>query len=313
MSKYKLLEQHLRSQISEETVSLTFAEISRLVGDLPPSAYALRTWWANSGKSQSKGWMGAGRLVETVKLGEFVTFSSVGTLKYKELAQNQSSNSGSGKINRNWKGSELILDGVLALEKIVKEAGYKSTLQLLATQAIFLHQDTVAQTKGKAVFPVIRNQSRRGNFDFEKNVLYGDNSVPSWLFEKSSNRKKGPDIQFNHVWSDSTNSEIYTALWNICVTPAFLAKTTDGKNHPEVRDALIYRSYELFGYLPKGAGVPERPVGYDELKWAPSLPPVEDLESVLRASLKRGKDSEAAKCARKLGWLFSNGKPDASI
>jgi hypothetical protein len=39
--------------------------------------------------------------------------------------------------------------------------------------------------------------------------------------------------------------EIYTALWNLCATPAFLAKTADGQNHPKVRVALKYRAFDL--------------------------------------------------------------------
>ena len=63
---------------------------------------------------------------------------------------------------------------------------------------------------------------------------------------------KGRDVQVNHVWADAKNRDTYTALWNLCVTPAFLAKTTDGSNHPEVIEALKYRSVELFGHVPNG-------------------------------------------------------------
>src|SRR5262245_27146245 len=58
-------------------------------------------------------------------------------------------------------------------------------------------------------------------------------------------RGPGPDVQYNHVWNDSANPDAYTALWNVCATPAFLAKTTDGSNHPDVVAALRYRAWEL--------------------------------------------------------------------
>jgi hypothetical protein len=45
-------------------------------------------------------------------------------------------------------------------------------------------------------------------------------------------------VQTNHVWGDPKNPETYAALWNLCITPAFLAKCTDGRHHPEVHAAL---------------------------------------------------------------------------
>jgi hypothetical protein len=50
---------------------MTFAEISRLVGGLPPSAYRYREWWANDHGSrhvQAHAWLEFGRRVEAVDL-----------------------------------------------------------------------------------------------------------------------------------------------------------------------------------------------------------------------------------------------------
>lgn len=123
----------------------------------------------------------------------------------------------------------------------------------------------------------------------------------------------GPDIQFNHVWPGSRNADTYTALWNLCVTPAFLAKTTDGSNSPAVVELLRYRSYERFGELPDGGRPPSRPPGYEDLPWAPVPPPVNDLEPELRRRLAASPKSPPARAAREIGWLFSGWTPDASI
>ncbi len=37
-----------------------------------------------------------------------------------------------------------------------------------------------------------------------------------------------------HVWGDPRNHDTNTALWNLCVTWAFLTETTDGYAHTEV-------------------------------------------------------------------------------
>jgi len=67
--KYEPLSRHLRT--APRPVSMTFAEISRLVGGLPPSAYRYREWWANDhgGRHvQAHAWLEFGRRVAAVDL-----------------------------------------------------------------------------------------------------------------------------------------------------------------------------------------------------------------------------------------------------
>ena len=49
-------------------MDLQFDHIADLVGGLPPSASALRTWWANNSQVQALAWREAGFHVETVSL-----------------------------------------------------------------------------------------------------------------------------------------------------------------------------------------------------------------------------------------------------
>ena len=313
MSKYDRLREYLENRDPAFSVSLTLTEISEIVGGLPSSASDYRPWWANSTSPQSNSWMNAGRLIQEVVLGNYVVFSPASASTTNRSKGNVKAKKTTGVRVQKPKAALPILDGVAALEKLVKKAGYESTLHAVAAHSIFLHPEAVLQTEGKALFPIVRDPNQRGVIDFEKKLMYDDNSTPSWLFERVSQRRKGPDIQYNHVWTDAKNVESYTALWNLCVTPAFLAKTTDGQNHPEVTQALKYRSYELFGFIPVGEEIPERPNGYETLLWEDPLPPVENLESVLRISLKSGRKSRPATCARELGWLFSGGEPDRTI
>ena len=121
-----------------------------------------------------------------------------------------------------------------------------SVVAAVAERAVFLHPDTVRQTGGQAVFPTIRDMLHRGTFDTMadgRHVLRDDNTSPTLAFLWAAGRTKGPDVQYNHVWNDSANPDAYTALWNICATPAFLAKTTDGSNHPDVVAALRGRPF----------------------------------------------------------------------
>ena len=73
-------------------------------------------------------------------------------------------------------------------------------------------------------------------------MLLDDNTSPTLAFLWAASRAQGPDVQFNHVRNDSANPDAYTALWNIRATPALLAKTTDGSNHPELVAGLRCRA-----------------------------------------------------------------------
>jgi hypothetical protein len=146
-----------------------------------------------------------------------------------------------------------------------------------------------------------------------RHVLRDDNTSSTLAFLWAAGRTKGPDVQYNHVWNDSTNPDAYTALWNICATPAFLAKTTDGSNHPDVVAALRYHAWELYRWRPVGPAEPSRPAGYDELVWAPHPPPVADLEATLRDRLRKNPKSRPALAARTIGWLYSAWQPDPTI
>jgi hypothetical protein len=114
-------------------------------------------------------------------------------------------------------------------------------------------------------------------------------------------------MQFNHIYADSTNQKLYTNLCNIVVTPAFIAKLTD----KQVRPHLHYRAYELYGFAPYGSVA--KPANYDDLIWAETLPPVNDIEAVLRNCMRTKPKDRTIISAKTLGWYFSGFVPDSSI
>src|SRR5207253_3269508 len=146
--------------------------------------------------------------------------------------------------------------------------------------------------------------------DDGRRVMLDDNTTPVLAFIWAAGHSApGPDIQINHLSIDSKNPDTYSALWNLCVTPSFLAKTTDGQNHPKVREALTYRAFELYE-MPDASKAPSRPDGYEALHWAPMPKPALDLESLYRSRLALRPKSPPAQAARQIGWLFSGGQPD---
>lgn len=128
------------------------------------------------------------------------------------------------------------------------------------------------------------------------------------------NPRMPPEAGCHATWTAAKDPDLYTALWNLCATPAFLAKTTDGKNHSAVRAALQYRAFELYGDGTEHCGRrPAQPPGYDQLQWAPMPAPVSDLATAFRARLAASPKSRPALTARTIGWFFNSGKPDLTI
>ncbi len=75
MAKYDALHRHLRDH-SGSTVRLTFDEIGRLVGGLPPSSSG-RTWWANTENGrhvQADAWLSAGYKIESIDMDQRVVW-----------------------------------------------------------------------------------------------------------------------------------------------------------------------------------------------------------------------------------------------
>jgi hypothetical protein len=68
-ARYEALYRHL-SGISEDVVTLSFAEVEAILGHtLPPSASRYRAWWSNGSHSHSRAWLDAGYEVDDVHRG----------------------------------------------------------------------------------------------------------------------------------------------------------------------------------------------------------------------------------------------------
>jgi len=210
-----------------------------------------------------------------------------------------------------------MLEGRSCLVDVLKRAGYSTTTRAVAEYAVFLHPDTVVQSRARNLFMVVRNDQERGK-PCEKDgifVMQCDNDSPTRGFLWSAGRpgtSSRTGLWFCHIWQRSQDYLSYTALWNICAIPEFLAALSD--KDAGVRAALRYRAFELYGAFPQDEAQPERPRSYAELRWRQPHPaPVKNLEETLRAGLRAARKSRAAISAGRFGWLFSDFQPDAEF
>lgn len=202
--------------------------------------------------------------------------------------------------------------GKQILDNLIKKLGYPALSHLVAEHVLFTHPDTVKQTNNKNLFRVIRNGSKRGEIvDWNDNnkVMCCDNEGPNRALVWSNGDFKYSEVQFNHIYSDSQNVDVYTSIANICVTPAFIAKLTDTDN--EVKGLLKYRTFDLYGFYQ--GDKPAKPQFYEDLKWKEFLPSIGNLEQYLLKRLNDCKKSRSAISAREIGWIFSDYKPDSRI
>ena len=142
-----------------------------------------------------------------------------------------------------------------------------------------------------------------------KKVMCCDNEGPNKTFLWSNGDFKYSEVQFNHVYSNSQNVEVYTSLANLCVTPAFIAKLTDTDN--EVKQLRRYRAYDLFGFYQ--GQIPIKPSEYEKLNWKAFVPPIQNLESYLIQRMNDCRKSRSSISAREIGWYFSDYLPDPRI
>lgn len=201
------------------------------------------------------------------------------------------------------------MDGRAALGAVIAQSEYGSLAQAMASLSLFTHPDTVAETGGKALFPIIRDFANRGTTARVGGRLVGrdDNKAPTDAFMWANGLTQRPrDVQFNHVYARSDDPDCYTALVNISVSPAFLAKLTD--THPEVKALMEYRVYDLYGWVPEGVATPDRPEGYGALIWADPLPPVQSVREAVETRLGRYSRGRTAVMVQETGWLY--GEPE---
>jgi hypothetical protein len=189
--------------------------------------------------------------------------------------------------------------------------GYPRLEQAVASLAVFVSPDTLAQTKGN-IFQMARG-GRRRQFDNpdRPTIMWDDNAGPHCALKGAGlpTAVKGQHLQLNHLYGKRV--EFFTDLRSICVTPTFLGSTTEDQQPVAgLLRLLKRRAFELYEFAPEGEPAAE---GYGDLEWAPTLPAIPDLQSVLSNRLRNTR-GHIATAVRRFGWHYNGfaGDPWAS-
>jgi hypothetical protein len=128
--KYGPLTDHLRSVSANDEVAIQLRVLDQMVGGLPPSS-ASAEWWANTaGHSQALAWLSVGRRARVDLLAGQVVFSAAGAPVTRTP---------SGPITSR---VPAVMDGVKALDAVLRRAGYASVAAAVAEHTLFLDPKT---------------------------------------------------------------------------------------------------------------------------------------------------------------------------
>ncbi len=210
-------------------------------------------------------------------------------------------------------------DGGATLEHVIIGAGYETLERAVAALTVFSAPAVVAETGNRNLFRMRRKASSRRTVDEnDPTVVLDDNFGPHFVFLAANvvpdgrggrlSSLQNRHLALNHIYPSSrgmTSEEQigrYTNLANLCVSPAFLARTTDAM--PRIIELLQFRAAELYGYNPLGL----RFENEDELRnlpWADPLTGVDDLQDEIRSRIERfGKTNSVRMAAECGGWCF---------
>ena len=69
-----------------------------------------------------------------------------------------------------------------------------------------------------------------------------------------------------HIWQDTCDRlEYHTCYANLVMLPRAIASLSD--HNTFIQNVLKYKAYRYFGWYPTDKNKPEKPDGYDDLKW----------------------------------------------
>ena len=147
-----------------------------------------------------------------------------------------------------------LVSPVRSLEDYFREGGV-SIIQAAFAHSYFVHPDAVrAKTP---YFPERARRSREHYSGFEKGrqaigpgdgreVWLDDNQHAQMAWERYTGHGlvRGTGYSVRHIWGNTWNPDLFTAVWNLCYMPFWAGMLTETQ-HPELERAIRQASWGL--------------------------------------------------------------------
>jgi len=151
---------------------------------------------------------------------------------------------------------------------------------LVAETGLWAHPDVHARllrdTGCAAMFPKSRRKRGRGETRgqiLDDGIRLDDNTAANRAIKRALGLHRLAVVGFEacHIWPLTCyDPRFHTAIANLVLLPRALAGLSD--HDLEIQASLQYRAYELYGWYPEGAAVPQRPAFYPSHWRAPEAP-----------------------------------------
>lgn len=173
-------------------------------------------------------------------------------------------------MEKQFDGSKILEEALLSLKinltALVAETGLWANPEV--------HKLLVRDYGSGAWYPRVRRFNKGKNE--ERGDIVKGNKLDNNVYANEAIKKALgiEDLESNfsvcHIWERSCYDEFdHTTIANLVLLPKAISTLTD--HHPEVRAALKYRAYELYGWHPKGTAPPIKPASYPS-NWRAPLP-----------------------------------------
>jgi hypothetical protein len=166
------------------------------------------------------------------------------------------------------------------------------------------HHRLVRDTGSAAMFPKVR-RARIGQGEVRGQIVEGvrfdDNSYANVAIKRATGLGKSAEgFEACHIWPLTCYDErCHTAIANIVLLPRALAGLSD--HAVEIRTALQYRAFELYGWFPDGEQQPQKPEFYPT-KWREPQPDTIKIRTpgTVSVSSRSGSDEPSQEKRREL-------------